>query len=81
MQKSYDKKGIEPGLNPNTFAKLMTRKTYIDPSQSKDLLLPPDDIEEAIYDSISYAYQIYKDNLEVNDMKASLWFNNLRHLC
>ena len=72
MQKSYDKKGIEPGLNPNTFAKLMTRKTYIDPSQSKDLLLPPDDIEEAIYDSISYAYQIYKDNLEVNDMKASL---------
>ena len=71
MQKDYDKKGIEPGLNPHTFAKLMTAKTYIDPSLSKDLLLPDDNIEHAIYESISYAYHIYQKQLEVNEMKVS----------
>lgn len=72
MQKTYNEKGIEPGLNPRYFAKLMTAKTYIDRSLSSDLLLPDDDIIFAIHESISYAYEIYQKNLSVNEMKATL---------
>ena len=72
LQKDYDKKGIEPGLNPRYFAKLMTTKTYIDPSLTKDLQLPDADIDQAINESISYAYEIYKKQLEVTDMKVTL---------
>lgn len=58
----------------------MTTKTYIDPSLTKDLQLPDADIDQAINESISYAYEIYKKQLEVTDMKVSLWFYNFRHV-
>ncbi len=71
LQKSYEKKGIEPGLNPKKFIKLMSYKTYIDPALSKDLRIPDDDINKAIDESITYAYRIYLEKLEVTDMKVS----------
>lgn len=71
MQKSYDAKGIEPGLNPKHFIHLMAANTYIDPSLSNDLKLPEDDIVAAIYESITYALEIYLNELDVVDMKTS----------
>jgi nucleoside-diphosphate-sugar epimerase len=70
MQKSYDKKGVEPGLNPKYFIHLMAAHTYIDPSLSDDLKLPEDDIVAAIHESITYALDIYLKELDVVDMKA-----------
>jgi nucleoside-diphosphate-sugar epimerase len=72
MQKNYTKKGIEPGLNPKTFSKLMTAYTYIDPNLCADLRLPDDDIVKAIHASMSYAYQIMNQKAEVVDMKDAL---------
>ena len=70
LNKEYKKKGIEPGLNPVQFLKLMSKKTYISSDLSSQLKLPNDDIDQAIYESISYAYQIHKSNLDVLEMKA-----------
>ena len=70
LKKEYNKKGIEPGLNPIQFLKLMSRKTFISIDESKILRLPDDDINQAIHDSISYAYDIEKLNLDVIEMKA-----------
>lgn len=70
MKKDYDKKGIEPGLNPHYFASLMTSYAYIDPSLSMDLKIPDDDIHQAILSSIKYAYRIKHEQLEVVDMVA-----------
>lgn len=71
LQKNYDNKGIEPGLNPKYFVKLMAAKTYIDSDLSNDLKIPDDDIIQAIHDSIAYAYEIYKKQLDVIDMQVS----------
>ena len=49
----------------------MSYKTYIDPALSKDLRIPDDDINKAIDESITYAYRIYLEKLEVTDMKVS----------
>ena len=70
MKKGYEKKGIEPGLNPLYFAKLMTSKTMIDPMLYQDLRIPDDDVYKAINQSISYAYEIYINRLKVTEMKA-----------
>jgi hypothetical protein len=48
MKKTYDKKGIEPGLNPLYFAKLMASHCFIDKELSRDLKIPEDDIHAAI---------------------------------
>ena len=68
LKKSYDKKGIEPGLNPLKFMRLLSKKTYIDPKLSEDLKIPQDDLIQAIYKSISYAYEIEQHQLNVTDM-------------
>ncbi|MBU1143871.1 MAG: NAD(P)-dependent oxidoreductase [Firmicutes bacterium] len=70
LNKEYKKKGIEPGLNPTQFLKLMSRKTFISPVLSDQLRLPNDDIDQAIFESISYAYRIHKMHLSVVEMKA-----------
>jgi nucleoside-diphosphate-sugar epimerase len=70
MKKGYEQKGIEPGLNPRYFAKLMTSYAYIDPTLSDDLRIPDDDIKQAILASISYAYRIKHEHLDVLDMKT-----------
>lgn len=70
LNKEYKKKGIEPGLSPIQFLKLMSKKTFISSDLSHQLKLPNDDINQAIFDSISYAYQIHQTNLDVLEMKA-----------
>jgi len=72
MQKTYTKKGIEPGLNPKTFGKLFTQKLYIDPNLSSDLKIPKDDIINAIHESIAYAFELKKKDLSAHDMKDAL---------
>ncbi|MDO9630110.1 MAG: NAD(P)-dependent oxidoreductase [Acholeplasmataceae bacterium] len=70
LKSQYRKKGIEPGLHPTQFLKIMSRKTYIEPELSKDLQLPHDDINQAIDDSISYAYKVFKNEFNVLEMKV-----------
>jgi dihydroflavonol-4-reductase len=72
LKKDYNKKGIEPGLHPVQFLKLMSRKTFISRDESMILNTPDDDINQAIYDSIFYAYKIEKENLDVLEMKVKL---------
>lgn len=70
MKQAYDKKGIEPGLNPRYFAKLMTSNCFIDQELSRDLKIPEDDIHASILASIRYAYRIKQEQLPVLDMKV-----------
>ena len=70
LNKAYKKKGIEPGLNPSQFLKLMSRKTFISKDETAILRLPDDDINQAIHDSIVYAFDIEKSDLDVLEMKV-----------
>lgn len=71
MKNDYKKKGIQPGLDPVKFVKLMTSNLFIDKSIIKNELgVTDDNIEEAIKDSISYAMEIHNKNLNVVSMKG-----------
>jgi nucleoside-diphosphate-sugar epimerase len=67
----HDKKeGIISGLNPHYLLELLSKNAYIDKSFMINLGVGDDDIDQAIYDSISYALKIKKQAREVLDMKA-----------
>ncbi len=71
LNKSYAKKGIEPGLNPAKFGKLQSAFTYITPQIIRDELgVTSDDINTEITKSFAYANQIYNEKLQVTEMKA-----------
>jgi len=70
-KKEYEKRGIQPGLDPVEFADIMTSCTYIDKKTIKDELgVNEDDIEKAIGESITYCMEILEKKEEVIGMKA-----------
>lgn len=69
-KKEYQKKGIDPGLNPSQFLKVMSRNAFINPEQMKHLGVQEDDIKSAIQESIQYAMEIKTKKLQVIDMKV-----------
>lgn len=71
MSKDFKKRGIEPGLNPVDFVKLMTTKTFIDKTKIEtELGVSADDIDKAIKESVSYCMEIKNQNKKVVEMKA-----------
>lgn len=68
-KKEYQKKGIEPGLNPSQFLSLMSKNAFISAEPMKLLGVEDDDIKAAIIESIQYAMEIKVKNLDVVDMK------------
>ena len=69
-KKEYQKKGIEPGLDPSHFLKVMSKHAFIDPIHMKNLGVEDDDIKAAIKESIQYAMEIKNQGLAVLDMKV-----------
>jgi len=69
-KKEYQKKGIEPGLNPSQFLKVMSKNAFIDSKYMIELGVQEDDIKKAIHESIHYAMEIKAQNLNVIDMKT-----------
>lgn len=71
MAKKYKKIGIQPGLNPVKFVKLMTTNAFIDKDIiSNQLGVEADDIDAAIGDSILYCMEIVRQNEKVVEMKG-----------
>jgi len=69
-KKEYQKKGIEPGLNPSQFLKVMSKNAFISPEYMQQLGVQEDDIKQAIRESIQYAMEIKEKQLDVVDMKV-----------
>jgi dihydroflavonol-4-reductase len=69
-KKEYQKKGIEPGLNPSQFLKVMSKNAFIDSRYMIELGVQEDDIKKAIHESIHYAMEIKAHKLDVIDMKV-----------
>lgn len=67
----YEKKGIEPGLEPVEFIKLQTSETFIDKAVIRDELgVKEDDIEGAIGDSVKLCMDVIDHKVDAQVMKA-----------
>lgn len=60
MRKQYAEKGIEPGIDPVGLADIMDKRLFIPTDEAKELGCTPDEIEKAIFDSMTLA----KDSIE-----------------
>jgi nucleoside-diphosphate-sugar epimerase len=65
-----EKNGITSGLDPRYLLDIISRKAFIDKSHMVKLGVTDDNIDQAIFDSISYALEIKNQAREVLDMKA-----------
>ena len=71
LKKSYQKKNIEPGLEPIAFTKIMTSKTFIDKAIIRDELgVTEDDIDSAIGESVKQSLAALQGNKIFVEMKA-----------
>lgn len=61
-------KGIESGLDTAEFAKVFTRKLFMDQDVVSPLGMEPDDIEKAIGDSVRLSIEILEGKADVIDM-------------
>ena len=59
-RKQYAEKGIEPGIDPVGLADIMDKRLFIPTDEAKELGCTPDEIEKAIFDSMTLA----KDSIE-----------------
>ena len=70
MRKEYKDKGIESGIDPVGLADIMCMNTFIDNRWAKSLGATDDDIEAAIYDSVSLSVAAFKGNADLIGMKG-----------
>lgn len=68
--RSYKERGVDPGINPLLLPEIMDVDLFIDPSYSKDLGAQPDDIAEAIADSIRVSCAAHEGKAKLLDMAA-----------
>lgn len=59
MRSDYKKRNIEGGIDPVALADIMCAETFIDPHWAKSLGATPDDIKQAIDDSIRLSQAAY----------------------
>lgn len=65
------RKGMEPGLNLSKFIKLQSRNQFIEYERaSKKLNVENDDIEKAIYDSITLSKNVLENKVVLTKMKT-----------
>lgn len=70
-QKEYKEKGIETGLDLMELVHIMTRQAYIDKETIIETFgVEPDDIDEAIGQSVKLSMDVLKGNKNIVDMKA-----------
>lgn len=71
MKKNYLKNGLEPGLEPIAFTKIMTAKTFIDKAIIRDELgVTEDDIDTAIGESVKISMAALEGKKDLVDMKV-----------
>lgn len=71
LKRSYDKRGLEPGLDPVSLVELQTADTYID----KDIIqtelgVTEDDIEAAIEESVKLSLKAINEKTDLIGMRA-----------
>lgn len=70
LKKSYQKKNIEPGLEPIAFTNIMTAETFIDKAIIRDELgVEDDDIDTAIGESVKQSMAALKGKQHFVEMK------------
>lgn len=73
MKKSYQKKKVEPGLEPIAFTDIMTTETFIDRSIIRDELgVTDDDIDAAIGESVRLSMDAVTGKKDLLDMSNGL---------
>lgn len=71
LRKKYEKKGLEPGLDPVDFVEIMTAETYISGKTIKEKLgVAEDNIDAAIGESVKLCMEIKKGGKDIITMKA-----------
>lgn len=71
MVKSYEERGLEPGLDPMGLAEIMTRNAFIDKTLIVNAFnVKEDDIDKAIGESVKLCLNIIDDSAETIDMKG-----------
>ncbi len=69
-QRKYNKNNIQSGLNLKALPEIMTRKAYIDNHYVKNVLkVQPDDIEQAIKDSVKLSLEIIDNYDRIVEIK------------
>ena len=69
-QRKLKQHNIESGLNLSLLPKILSKKAYIDNRYLREILLvKPDNIEQAITDSVKLSLKIINENHEVVEMK------------
>ena len=72
VQKDYDKRGIESGMDPFQLPYTMDYKLFIDPTETKGLGVKDADIKKAIFDSIDLSIKAVQGNVQLVGMMGEV---------
>lgn len=72
VQKDYDRRNIESGMDPFQLPYTMDYNLFIDPQETKDLGVKDADINSAIFDSIKLSVDAVKGNAELVGMMGEI---------
>lgn len=68
--KEYERKGVEPGIDPMGLPDIMNLNLFIDRKYAEELGASEDDIEAAVADSIKVSQASYDGRVELLEMKS-----------